>query len=266
MPAVDPHYLWALGHGLMLSCSLYILLQTLFFRPTPTTIYKIGYSGALMSYAIVVLKTLGKPQLTQPWIRRAFVDENVQYAVLALYWWISKPINISVLPFATFSTFHCLTFLRTNIIPKFVPAPPPAQAGQPRPPPALLEATGRKIQIWVKSNYDRAMRFVAYAELAILARVIVGALTFRTSLIAPIFVAHFIRFRYHASPFTREAVTAVSTRVDGFVAGKGQAVENAWATVKRLLSSWGGMAVGQGPQPGPAAGAGAAAGPAPRRP
>lgn len=35
----------------------------------------------------------------------------------------------------------------------------------------------RTIQVWVKKNYDTAMRFVAFAELAILARVTVGALT-----------------------------------------------------------------------------------------
>lgn len=40
-----------------------------------------------------------------------------------------------------------------------------------------LEAVSRRIQVWVKNNYDGAMRFVAYAELAILARVTVGALT-----------------------------------------------------------------------------------------
>jgi len=33
------------------------------------------------------------------------------------------------------------------------------------------------IQTWVKGNYDGAMRFVAYAELAIFARVTFGALT-----------------------------------------------------------------------------------------
>jgi hypothetical protein len=55
--------------------------------------------------------------------------------------------------------------------------PPPQAAGQPRPPPAALDNVSRQIQLWVKGNYDSAMRFVAYAELAILARVVIGALT-----------------------------------------------------------------------------------------
>lgn len=69
------------------------MLQTVFFRPTPAKTYRVSYLGALLSYAIVVTKSLGMPSLNQAWLRRAFVDENVQYMVLALYWFISKPIN-----------------------------------------------------------------------------------------------------------------------------------------------------------------------------
>lgn len=119
------------------------MLQTLLFR-TPVRAYRLVYIGALLSYAIVVLKSLGKPRGVN-WLRRAFVDENFQYGLLALYWLISKPINsesgehacassvrarsttphkadpdtVTILPFATFSLFHCATFLRTNILPKF---------------------------------------------------------------------------------------------------------------------------------------------------
>lgn len=71
----------------------YVLLQTVLFRGTPQIIYRLGFTGALLSYCIVVFKSLGRPQPNAAWVRRAFVDENVQYAVLALYWWISKPIN-----------------------------------------------------------------------------------------------------------------------------------------------------------------------------
>lgn len=67
------------------------MLQTLLFR-TPVRAYRLVYIGALLSYAIVVLKSLGKPRGVN-WLRRAFVDENFQYGLLALYWLISKPIN-----------------------------------------------------------------------------------------------------------------------------------------------------------------------------
>ncbi|WWC58604.1 uncharacterized protein I303_101147 [Kwoniella dejecticola CBS 10117] len=247
MPAVDPHYLWAFGHGVMLLSASYVLLQTVLLRPEPTKSYKLAFTGALLSYSIVVYKSLGKPQLNQAWLRRALVDENVQYAILALYWWIAKPVNISILPFATFSLFHCLTFMRTNIIPKFVP-PPPAGAQAQRPP-VLLENISKKIQLWVKGNYDVAMRFVAYCELLICARLILGVLTFRQSFIAPLFMVHFVRLRYHASPFTKSAISNVNTYINNFVSNKPPAVQNAWATIKRLISTWGGaplISQGQG--------------------
>ncbi|ORY28985.1 hypothetical protein BCR39DRAFT_533437 [Naematelia encephala] len=268
MAVVDPHYLWAAGHVVMLTGSFYILLQSIFFRSAPKT-YRASYTGALVSYCIVVFKSLGIPSLNRAWAQRAFADENVQYAVLALYWWISKPISITVIPFATFSLFHTLTFLRTNILPKLVPAAPPVQPGQPRPPPALYDRISRGTQLWVKTNYDHAMKFVAYAELAILARVVVGVFIFRSSLLAPLFLAHFIRLRYHASPFTRIAVADITGRIDSVLLPRGGAVENAWVTVKRVVSTWGGGHMLPGDQQPPAgAAAGAAAGgarAAPRR-
>ncbi len=63
----------------------YIVFQTLLFRGTPNIPYRLLYVGALLSYSIVVFKSLGKPP-GLPWGRRAFVDENAQYALLAFYW------------------------------------------------------------------------------------------------------------------------------------------------------------------------------------
>lgn len=115
---------------------------------------------------------------------------------------------VSLIPFATFSLFHCATFIRANVIPKFAPQPAaPQAAGQGQRTLTAPEQVGRAIQLWVKGqytlhrsracaqtsrlsrrlnvclvlgvshpgNYDRAMKFVAYAELVIFLRVLVGA-------------------------------------------------------------------------------------------
>ena len=76
-----------------LTHTVVIAIQTCLFRSVPLALFKFGYLGALTSYSIVILKSLGKPQLNIQWVQRAFVDENVQYAVLALYWFVSKPVN-----------------------------------------------------------------------------------------------------------------------------------------------------------------------------
>jgi hypothetical protein len=58
------------------------------------------------------------------------------------------------------------------------------------------------------------MRFVAYAEVAIFARVLIGALLLRNSLLAPLFYAHFCRLRFYMSSFTREAFSHVGAKLD----------------------------------------------------
>jgi hypothetical protein len=49
-------------------------------------------SGAILSWSIVVYKSLGTPSLSKAYLQRAAMDENVQYLVVALYWFFSKPI------------------------------------------------------------------------------------------------------------------------------------------------------------------------------
>lgn len=58
------------------------------------------------------------------------------------------------------------------------------------------------------------MRFVAYAEVAVFARVLLGAITFRNSLLAPLLYAHFLRLRFYMSSFTRSAFQHVGGKLD----------------------------------------------------
>lgn len=53
-----------------------------------------------------------------------------------------------------------------------------ATASQPARPPAFLDNVSRRIQVWVKTNYDTAMRFVAYAEIFITLRLFAGVLAY----------------------------------------------------------------------------------------
>lgn len=107
------------------------------------------------------------------------------------------------------------------------------------------------------------MNFVAYAELVIFARVLLGGLTFQNSFVAPIFFAHFLRLRYHQSTFTKAAIDGIGARIDGVVSKQGAPVQNAWGTAKRVIKTWGGgnLVGNRRPAPGAgAAGAGAGAG------
>lgn len=118
------------------------------------------------------------------------------------------------------------------------------------------------------------MRFVAYAEVAIFARVLFGALLFRNSLMAPLFYAHFLRLRFYMSSFTRAAFQHVKTILDGYTQHQScpPVVRKAYLTLTDLISRYASSVLSvQNPQTGaqPAAAAGGAgaagAGAAPRR-
>ncbi|TNY18379.1 hypothetical protein DMC30DRAFT_418872 [Rhodotorula diobovata] len=216
MPKVSyPHYAWAGGHFVVLAGTLYSLLGLVTLSQRPKSYY-LAYGGALVSWGIVVYKSLGVPQLNRAYVQRALLDENVQYLLLALYWFLQKPIYVTLIPFATFSLFHALTFLRTSVLPKppAAPAKGAAAAAAAQPQSAGMKAS-KTIQTWVKANYEKAMLFVAFVEVVVVfGRILLGAITFQNSLLAPLFFAHFLRLRYYLSPPTRTAFGWVSAQLD----------------------------------------------------
>ncbi|KAH8835369.1 hypothetical protein DL96DRAFT_1573923 [Flagelloscypha sp. PMI_526] len=246
--ASTQHYIWAGGHFLLLLAAFRYLAVSLLLRPISPVWYKAAFTGALTSYAIVCQKSLGPPSPNFVYLRRAIMDENVQYLLVALFWWTSKPVAIALIPYAIFSLFHALTFTRTTLMPKFLPPGPPNSNGAPTPHPIA-----KKLQTWVKANYDRAMKAVAYAELVILARVVFGAFLLQNSLLTPVVYVHFLRQRWYQSAFTREAVIAVYTKIDGFVRqpGKPPVLLTVWSKATALVQRWAGP--GTAAAPGPAA-------------
>ena len=100
------------------------------------------------------------------------------------------------------------------------------------------------------------MRVVAYAELLIFVRVVLGALTFQNSLLAPIVYAHFLRLRFYMSKFTQRAVGHVTSLIDGYARKQGTppVVLQVWEKVQMLVSRWAGTILTQQPaNPQPAA-------------
>jgi len=238
----------------MLISALRYFLAWATFKTISNWWYKASFTGALVSYAIVCQKSVGAPQPNLAFIKRALLDENVQYFMLAIFWWTSNPIAIALIPYLIFSLFHALTFARTTLMPQLLHPSPPATAGGPPQPHPLV----KRLQVWVKSNYDTAMRAVAYTELIILIRVILGALTFQNSLLTPVIYVHFMRQRYYQSQFTRDALAVTSARIDAFInkPGNPPVLAQVWNQGKGLIGRWAGATLA--PQPG-------AAGAAPRQ-
>ncbi|KAH9005988.1 hypothetical protein EDB86DRAFT_2877484 [Lactarius hatsudake] len=239
--ATTQHYVWAGGHIILLISALrYILAWAAFKAPSPWW-YKASYAGALVSYSI-------SPQPNTAWVQRALADENVQYLILAFFWFTSKPIALSLFPYTIFSLFHALTFTRTTLMPQILqPGPPATAGGAPTPHPL-----SKKLQVWVRSNYDHAMRIVAYTEIFILVRVIVGAIMFRNSFLTPIIYAHFVRMRFY------QPIVYVALKIDGYANRPDvpPVVKQGWVTVQGLIGRWTGTTLNApAAQAPPAAGA-----------
>lgn len=121
----------------------------------------------------------------------------MQYLILAIYWYSTKPIYLSMIPYAVFSFFHAITYLRQSVIPTFVPSVVPPPGSNIEPPPGIFLGISRGISRWVKANYDWAMGFVSTVEVVgIMGWLIVNAITFRISLLTPLVFSQFLRLRY----------------------------------------------------------------------
>ncbi|TFK76856.1 hypothetical protein BDN72DRAFT_830023 [Pluteus cervinus] len=234
--ATTQHYLWASGHFLLLVSSFRYFLAVVTLKAVSSWWYKASFLGALMSYAIVCYKSLGSPQPNIAYVKRALMDENVQYFLLAIFWWTSKPITVALIPYTIFSLFHALTFVRTSLMPQFLPPGPPTAAGGPPQPHPIA----KRLQVWVKANYDGAMNVVAYAEVVIFLRVILGAVTFRNSFAMPIIFAHFLRQRYYQSAFTRHAFSVVDDQINRQIASAGNPpwAVSGYSNTRMLLTRW----------------------------
>jgi len=249
MASPYPHYAWAGGHFILLVASLRYLLSWIAFKSVAYVFwYKLAFSGALASYAIVVYKSLGTPQPNVGYLRKALADENFQYFVLALFWFFSRPTALVLVPYATFSLFHVLTFARTNVLPKFLTAS--SSSGQADR--STQSPIAKSLHAWVKANYDPAMRCVAWTELLVMVRVTVGAvigvlpyisrLPIKTSLFAPLVFAHFLRLRYYHSAFTRQVVQASDVSISRYLSAPNAdpKMKRMFESVRALIIKWGG--------------------------
>jgi len=210
------HFARAAGHLLVVICATrYILAWVTFKSGKYNWWYSLAFAGALLSYGIVVYKSLGAPKEgPQAWVVRALADENFQYLGLALFWFTTKPpVPLALVPYITFSAFHVATFTRTTLIPMISP-PAPAANGQPQPHPFA-----KRIQQFVKTWYDPSMKLVAYVELGIFARVLLGVLILQNSLFTPLAYAIFLRQRYYHSLFTRQAFAKLDETIKVYLQG-----------------------------------------------
>jgi hypothetical protein len=146
---------------------------------------------------------------------------------MAFAWLYSKPVFFALFPFAVYSTFHFLTYHRTNIIPTLAPNAQPGIA--------------EGINKFVKANYDTSMHLVANLEIMLWARVFLYALVFQNSWILLVVYTLFLRARFAQSVFVKDAMKGLELRGDALAvdARVPDGAKTAWGIAKTAVKKFG---------------------------
>ncbi|KAF9947207.1 hypothetical protein BGZ65_009015 [Modicella reniformis] len=210
-----PQFVWWLGHVTMLVCAaLYFLYWITFNYGAGAHWFSRAFLGAIVSYGVVIYKSFPNIQFTPEFFRKILADENVQYFLMAIFWWRSTAMLAPLLPFTVFAFFNSLNYTRTNILPTFFPPPPAGTTDETYNDVSLIS---RKLHVWTESNHAAAMTFVAYVEvIGVMGSLIIGAITFQSSILSPIVYGNFLRYRYFFSAETRTAFALIRSSLDNF--------------------------------------------------
>lgn len=219
---------WFMGHLTLLLSTIYYTITIVRFNATSGIAqftYRLAFMSAAVTYGIVVFKAYrakvqrGQTGNPQQQALSLLGDENVQYLIMALIWLYSKAIWFALLPFAVYSTFHFLSYLRTNVIPTFAPptSAPGATPTSPGSRPAVQHPISELISRFVKQNYDTSMHLVSNLEIFLWVRLFLGAIVFKNSWVLLAIYTVFLRIRHAQSQFVRQAFQGLERKGDALV-------------------------------------------------
>ncbi|KAI8987437.1 hypothetical protein BDF20DRAFT_910060 [Mycotypha africana] len=245
------HFVWFLGHVLTVLGTVFYAIS--FF--SNNYLYRLAYLGTLLSYGVVNYKNHGKIQVHAAYIQKLLMDENAQYFFLAFFWFLTKPIAVTLIPYCTFSAFHALGYVRTNVIPNVFPpqsttASTTATGSTTTAKPSWQITTQQKIKSLTDKYYTTAMRFVAQSEVTLIAvRLLVGV--FRFQFLPFIIYAQFLRMRYHLSSHTQQTFSQLRVRLDEMILTNNAPamVQKIYKTIKAIIIRFGNNIVQQQARP-----------------
>ncbi|KAI9270395.1 hypothetical protein BDA99DRAFT_501633 [Phascolomyces articulosus] len=199
-----PQFYWWCGHVCLVFNAILYFTSVLSLHPY-TGYYKRAHAGSLISYGIVIWKSVGIPRRFD----MEFIgNENVQYFAIAFYWYSYQPITVTLVPFFIFSLFHMFAYIPSAIIPAIYPKDGDSTVVQ----------TCRSIKQYTDEHHEMAMQLAAYVEVVgVLGQLLLGVISFQTSILALIVFVHFLRLRYYLSPYTREALHETTVKLDQWI-------------------------------------------------
>ncbi|KAI9495420.1 hypothetical protein BDB00DRAFT_973141 [Zychaea mexicana] len=201
-----PQFYWWLGHVCLVLNAILYFTSVLSLHPY-TGYYKRAHAGSLISYGIVIWKSVGIPRRFD----MEFIgNENVQYFALAFYWYSYRPITVTLVPFFIFSLFHMFAYIPSAITPVLFPKDSNSNS--------TVAQACQSIKEYTDEHHEMAMQLAAYVEVVgVMGQLLLGVISFQTSILALIVFAHFLRLRYYLSPYTREALHETTEKLDQWI-------------------------------------------------
>ncbi|KAK6457893.1 uncharacterized protein RJT20DRAFT_125776 [Scheffersomyces xylosifermentans] len=216
--ATTQQFYWFLGHVLAV---LFFVVTTFtsFFSPRASLrYYRFALLAILITYIIVIKQIYLRKTSTISAVR-LIRDENVQYFVLALVFYLSSfkigVVSGSLYSFIIFAVFHILTYFQNNLLSIVVPNPQTKQ-----------HLNGVINQFTISYN-QQALLVAANAEIMLLVlnvvslvpSVLINLLLQRDILyiVVKAFVAGvtlvFVKFRYDSNQYTKLVIEQFDLRV-----------------------------------------------------
>lgn len=208
-----PQFTWWCGHCIVLFCTtMYFWYWITLSWSEGINYYYTAYLGAMLSYGVVVYKTFSHPQLNWEYFQKVNRDENVFYLALALIWFANTPVFVTLIPYATFSLFHFITYFRANILQAFSPVPQQSSSSSSS---SSSNSTSKFLQLWVHKNYEPAMKMVSFVEVVVVTLfLLLNIVTLQLRFFTLFVYCYFLRMRYHMNPYTQQAFSTVAKVLD----------------------------------------------------
>ncbi|KAK4169667.1 hypothetical protein QBC43DRAFT_37207 [Cladorrhinum sp. PSN259] len=243
--ATTLQFAWFSGHAALILCITryaFSWIRFNYYSRMAQFCYRFAFISAASTYGIVVYKTWRARQKTgakQPGGVLGYLsDENIQYLLMAVTWFIMPQYPLALLPYGIYSVFHVATYTRANLIPtifppqKLAPAAGASPNGKPQfAPHPLSDAIGN----FVKQYYDASMSIVSGLEIALWGRLLVSAIFWqrRSWILIAVYTA-FLRARYAQSSHVQNSFAQLEARIDNLIGAQGTppAARQAWEAAK----------------------------------
>jgi hypothetical protein len=192
-----------------------------------------------LSYGIILYKSHGKPSFDKEYLGRVLQDENTQYFFLAIVWATAPPIRgmkvltlVALFPYAVFSLFHTLGYIRSELIPKTFPGSTFPQA----------KAVASAINSLMLKFQPKSIWAVSRVEVwVIFPMTVISIFWGGTSIFTPVLYQQFLQFRFLSSPMTREVFSETEVFLDKHILNNQKVPEwgrNGYSSAKEMIQKY----------------------------